>query len=599
MRKWLLAGVGACVIAGAGFGAWAAQPAAPAPAPAGSTAAERFKALYTEEWKWRSDEFGSSDDTPADGRALPDHLPHETPADHARRLAYWEKIRERLAAIDPAALPADDRVNYAIYRMQLDNMIASERFRAWEMPLNSDSAFWSNLTITARRGFRTAGNYRNYLGQLNDMPRYFREQTANMRSGLKRGFSVPRVTLNGRDKSIADIVEASDPEKNPFYQPFLDMPSTIPAAQQAELRAEARKAILESVIPAHRELLAFMREEYLPKTRTTLAAEALPDGKAFYRQQIREYTTLDLSPEEIHRIGLDEVARIHAEMQTAMQATGFKGTFAEFLTFLRTDPRFYAKTPEELLYKAAWISKKVDGKASRYFGRLPRGRFEIVPVPDNIAPYYTSARGGPHTYYLNTYNLPSRPLYTLTALTLHESALGHSFQLSLAEEQGEQPAFRSESYISAYGEGWGLYVEKLGKEMGLYETPYDEFGRLTFEMWRAARLVVDTGIHHKGWTRDQAIRFMADNTALSMHDIEIEIDRYISWPGQALSYKLGEIEIWRQRRKAEAALGEKFDIRAFHDTVLSMGSVPLPVLAQRIDQFIAEGGKGPYPIKGD
>ncbi|MGZ6015943.1 MAG: DUF885 domain-containing protein, partial [Phenylobacterium sp.] len=279
-----------------------------------------------------------------------------------------------------------------------------------------------------------------------------------------------------------------------------------------------------------------------------------------------------------------------------MKETGFKGDFPAFLAFLRTDPQFYVKTPQELLNRAAWIAKRVDGKLPAYFGWLPRSRFGIEPVAPDIAPFYTSARGGTTTYLLNTYDLPSRPLYNLTALTLHESAPGHSLQGGLAEEQDRLPEFRRNVYISAYGEGWALYCERLGVEMGMYDTPYDRFGMLTFQMWRAARLVVDSGVHHKGWTREQAIAYLHDNTALADHDIEIEVDRYISWPGQALSYYLGMMAIVEARAKAEKALGPKFDIRAFHDTVLSMGSVPIPVLKARIDRFIAEGGKDPMPV---
>jgi uncharacterized protein (DUF885 family) len=596
LRTILLAGVCVALLATPVI---AAKPKAAAPAASHASAASpdaRFKAIYSKEWAWRQAEFGDSEDTPSDGRRSRSHLPHEDAATHAKRLAYWTDVLKQLDGLKPASLSAPEQVNYAIYRTQIETLVADEHFHTWEMPLNSDSSFWANLAGTARRPLHTAAAYRAYIAQLNDMPRYFHEEIVDMRSGLKRGFSVPRVSLTGRDQSIADVAGQTAPESNVFWGPFAHMPASIPAAEQAQLKAEAAKAIANSVVPAHKELLAFMREEYLPQTRTTLAAEAMPDGKAFYRSQIREYTTLDLDPEAIHQMGLSEVARIHAEMVETMKASGFKGSFPEFLQFLRTDPQFYAKTPEELLAKAAWIAKQGDGKIPEYFGHAPRGRFSIVPVPLSIAPYYTSGRGGAHTYWLNTYDLAHRPLYNLTALTLHEAEFGHAFQLSLAEEQKDQPAFRRESYISAYGEGWGLYVEKLGKEMGLYETPYDEFGRETYEMWRACRLVVDTGIHHKGWSREQAIDYLAENTALPHHEIETEVDRYITWPAQALSYKLGEMDIVRNRARAEKALGPKFDIRAFHDTVLSLGSVPLPVLDARIDQFIAEGGKGPYPL---
>jgi len=373
------------------------------------------------------------------------------------------------------------------------------------------------------------------------------------------------------------------------------MPDTIAAADQASLRAQGEEAIKNAVLPAYANLLKFVRDEYIPKSRVTLAAESLPDGKAYYKAQILEYTTLDMDPDAIHKLGLSEVARIHAQMLDVMHQTGFKGDFPAFLQYLRTDLKFYAKTPEELLMRAAWIAKKFDGVSAQYFGYLPRERFGIKPVPAEIAPFYTSGRGGPGVYLVNTYDLPSRPLYNLTALTLHESAPGHAFQMPIALEHKDMPAFRRETYISAYGEGWAVYAEKLGVEMGMYETPYDMFGMLTYQAWRACRLVVDTGIHSQGWTREQAQAYLHDNTALTDHEIETEVDRYIGWPGQALSYYLGEMAIERNRARAEKALGPKFNIRAFHDAVLELGSVPLPLIDQRIDRFIAEGGKGPYP----
>ena len=463
------------------------------------------------------------------------------------------------------------------------------------MPANSDSSFWSDIGYTARAPFKTESDYRNWLNQLHEIPAYFAEQIANMRAGVVRGFTPPRVTLTGRDESVAQVAEAKSAQDSALYLPFKQMPSSIPAATQAALRAEAEKVIEQEALPAYRTLLAFLRKDYIPHTRTTLAAEALPDGKAWYAAQIHYYATLDLSPDRIHEIGLTEVAKIRAEMVEVMKQTGFDGDLPAFLTYLRTDPRFYAKTPQGLLDRAAWTAKLVDGKVGLFIGHLPRRRFGIVPVPADIAPFYTAGRGGPGQYLVNTYDLPSRPLYQLPALTLHESAPGHAFQIPLAQENKAAAKFRQTLYISAYGEGWALYCERLGDEMGIYQTPYERFGMLSYQMWRAARLVVDTGIHHLGWTRGQAIAFLHDNTALSDHEIETEVDRYISWPGQALSYYLGEMAIREGRAKAEAALGPKFNIRAFHDAVLELGSVPLPVLTARIDRFIAEGGKGPYP----
>ncbi|MBV9693450.1 MAG: DUF885 family protein, partial [Alphaproteobacteria bacterium] len=492
-----------------------------------------------------------------------------------------------------SSLSPASQVDYDVYKPQIEVLAASQRFREYEMPANSDTTFWTDLGYVARQDFRKVDDYRHWIAQMRDVPRFFREEMDEMRAGLKRGFTPPQVTLQGRDASIANVVNAA-PQDSLFYTPFKTMPGIAPDAQ-AKLRAEAVAVIRDTVQPAYRELLKFWDEVYVPGARKTLAADDLPDGKAYYRQKIVEFTTLDMAPAEIHALGEREVARLHQEMLDEMHKTGFKGDFAAFQKFLRGGPQFYAKTPQELLDKAAWIAKKFDGKAALYFGRLPRARFAIKPVPDDLAPFYTSGRGGPGVYLVNTYDLPHRPLFNLTAMTLHESAPGHSFQMSLAAEDKSLPDFRRYTYISAFGEGWALYCEYLGDEMGMYDTAYDRFGYLGWQIWRAARLVVDTGIHAQGWTRDQALDYMRQYTALPEHEIETEVDRYIAWPGQALSYYLGEMAIKKARAKAEAALGPKFNIRAFHDTVLQMGSVPLPVLEARIDRFIAEGGKGPYP----
>jgi len=563
------------------------NPSAAAP----QSADAQLRAIYTSEWKWREQQFPDQGD---EKKPVPDHLPKVDRATQDMRLHYWENVLRKLDEIPRAQLSQKEQLNYDVYRPEIENSIADQKFRLYEMPANSDSAFWTDLGYTARRPFKTLTDYKNWIAQMRDIPRYFREQIANMRAGMKRGFTPPRVTLQGRDKSIAQVAEGK-PEDNMLYTPFKEPMPGVPAAEQAKLKAEAAQVIQDVVQPAYADLLKFFRDEYLPHTRTTLAAYDLPDGKAFYRQTIREYTTLDLSPEAIHKIGVEEVAKLHAQMVDVMKETGFKGDFPAFLHFLRTDPQFYAKTPQELLNRAAWIAKVFDGKASQYFGYLPRARFTIKPVPPDLAPFYTSGRGGLGVYLVNTYDLPHRPLYNLTALTLHESAPGHAFQIPIALEHENQPEFRQHDYISAYGEGWALYCEKLGVEMGMYETPYDRFGMLGWQIWRAVRLVVDTGIHSQGWTREQSLKYMHDYTALPDHEIETEVDRYIAWPGQALSYYLGELAILRAREKAEKALGPKFNIRAFHDAVLELGSVPLPVFTARIDRFIAEGGKGPYP----
>ncbi len=427
---------------------------------------------------------------------------------------------------------------------------------------------------------------------MRDIPRYFDEQMANMRAGLKRGFTPPAATLVGRDGSIAAFANAAT-DDSAFYAPFKQMPSTIAAADQERFRAEGRAAIEQAVVPAYRKLLAFYRETYVPGVRKTVSARDLPQGDAYYRAEIREYTTTGLSPEEIHQIGLKEVARIEADMQKTMRDSGFKGSFAEFLTFLRTDPQFKARNPDDLLGVSAYAAKRVDGKLKDYFTLLPRRRFTIIPVPDALAPFYTSGRGGLESCQMNTYNLAVRPLYNIPVLTLHECAPGHSFQAALAEEGKSLPRFRRNIYFSGYGEGWGLYTEYLGIEMGIYRNPYERFGQQSYEMWRAARLVIDTGIHRYGWSRQQAIDYLAGHTALSNHEVETEVDRYISWPGQALAYKLGELTIRRSRAKAEAELGTRFDIRKFHDMILGLGSVPLPELEAQVDAFIATSKSAP------
>jgi uncharacterized protein (DUF885 family) len=566
---------------------------AAAPAQAADTSADaRFKALYTKEWSWREQQFAGEDDE--DNEKPSDHLPKVDVATQDAQLRYWQGVMAELDAIPRSSLSPVNQVNYDVYKPQLAVLIADQQFKEYEKPLNSDTTFWTNLGYTARKDYHNEADYRAYLSQLRDIPRYFHDEIVNMRAGLARGFTPPQVILAGRDKSVAAVIDAKT-QDNQFYAPFKKMPDNIPAATQAVLRAEAVTAIESAVVPAYKDLLVFLQKDYIPGARTSLAAESLPDGKAYYRAQIVEYTTLDMTPDAIHQLGLAEVAHIHAQMLETMKATGFKGDFPAFLHYLRTDPRFYAKTGDELLMKASYIAKQFDGKAAKYFGYLPRQRFAIVPVPPDIAPFYTSGRGGPGVYLVNTYDLPSRPLYNLPALTLHESAPGHAFQMPIAAEHKELPDFRSKTYISAFGEGWALYSEHLGVEMGMYEDPYDKFGYLTYQMWRACRLVVDTGIHAQGWTRQQAIDYLHDNTALSDHEIETEVDRYIGWPGQALSYYLGMMAIEKARAKAEVALGPKFNIRAFHDAVLELGSVPLPVLTAHIDAFIAKGGVGPYP----
>ena len=389
----------------------------------------RLQAIYSSEWQWREQQFAGIEDTQ---KPIWDHLPKVDPATQQARQRYWEEVLRQLQTIARGDLSASEQLNYDIYRAQLETLIANQRFRDFEMPANSDTSFWTDLGYTARRPFRTRQDYRNWIAQMRDIPRYFHEQMEEMRAGAKRGFTPPSVTMQGRDASITAVTDAA-PAATLFYTPFKEMPG-VPAAEQASLRAQAVQVIRERVQPAYIELLGFMRTEYLPHTRLTLAAQELPDGKRYYRAKIREFTTLDMEPEAIHALGVAEVTRLHDEMQSVMQQTGFAGDFTAFVRFLRSDPRFYAKTPEELLMRAAWIAKRFDAKAPQFFGYLPRARFTIRPVPEDLAPFYTAGRGGPGLYLLNTYDLPSRPLYNLTALTLHESAPGHAFQIPIALE---------------------------------------------------------------------------------------------------------------------------------------------------------------------
>ncbi len=559
---------------------------------ADNSADERLQALYEREYAWRQGWHGKVQDEAGEWQPG-ERLAEVDARARAAQLAYWEAALKELDEIPREALSHEAKINADVFRQIVTTLADEVRFKAYEAPFNSDSFFWTGL-YPRLGGFEDADAYRRYISRLEDLPRFFADHTANMRAGLARGFSVPRVTLAGRDKSMEPyLLSGSD---NPFWTPLADMPMAIPAKEQAALREAAAQAIEAAVVPAYSELLTFFREEYMPQARETLAARELPDGEAYYRAQIRGFTTLDLSPEAIHQQGLAEVARIRAEMEATIERTGFEGDFEAFLAFLREDPRFYAKTGRELISYAAYVAKRVDGKLGETLGFLPRRRFTILPVPDSIAPFYTSGRGGLDSCLFNTHDLPSRPLFNMTALTLHECAPGHALQAAIAKEApGQVPQFRRDNYFSGYGEGWGLYTEWLGTLMGVYETPYEDFGRLSYEMWRACRLVIDTGVHHFGWSRERAQAYLREHTALSEHEVTTEIDRYISWPAQALAYKLGEILIRRKRAEAEEVLGTDFDQRYFHDVILGLRSVPLPVLEQELDRWIAGGGETPYP----
>ena len=545
------------------------------------TADQRLKAVYNAEWQWRLAQTGQVEDG-LDTRPGP-RLPCVTPACQAERQRQWQGVLDQIAAIPDAELSPAERLNKAVLAGSLRAEVVGIKWRSYEMPINSDVNVWNYLP--AQVPFRSVQEYRNYISRMRDIPRWFDESMANMRSGMKRGFTPPAVTMKGRDATLANQIKPV--KDSPFYAPFTLMPASIPAFEQDQLRAEAREVIETIVNPAQTRMLAFLRTEYLPGARASTAARDLPDGVAWYRDQVKEFTTTDLTPDAIHQIGLKEVARIDADLRAAMVQSGFKGEYKDFLVFLRTDPQFYARTPDELLGFSSYVIKRMDGKLKDIFTTLPRHRFTLRPVADAIAPTYTSGRGGLDACYMNTYDLKSRPLFMLTALTLHECVPGHSHQGAMALEAPAAPPFRRQTYFSGYGEGWGLYTEYLGRELGMYRNPYEEFGRASFENWRASRLVVDTGLHLMGWSRDQAIAYLEEHTALARHDIEIEVDRYISWPGQALAYKLGEMSIRKLRSEAETSLGTGFDLRRFHDTLLGLGSVPLPVMEAEMRDWIA------------
>lgn len=568
-------------------------PAKPAAAVDTSPAAQLHD-LFAREWQWRLQQSPMLSSSVGD-RSREDQLDPVGVKVVEGRLPAMKAFREELKKIDIDALEREDRINARIFADQLDNNIGGIEVGEHFLPMTSDSSFYADMGMLARaHRFNDPVSVANYLKRLKQIPRYFDDHIVLLKQAAKQGFTLPQVVLKGREQPLLQVTQLKDLRESSMYKPLLTLGPAIPAEQAEAFRKEALQILEKEVQPAYARLLKYFVEEYVPHARTTLAAEALPGGKAFYRQQIRTYTTLDLTPQAIHQTGLDEVARIRAEMEAIRKEVGFDGDLEAFFTHLRTAPEFYAKTPEELLMRASYIAKRIDGLLPKYFGKLPRLPYTVAPVPDAIAPYYTTGRyvpppqgsTEPGTYWVNTWKLEARPLYVLPSLTLHEAVPGHHLQGALADEQTGQPPFRRYSYISAYGEGWALYTEWLGQEMGMYTTPYERFGKLTYEMWRACRLVVDTGVHALGWSRQQALDYMKNNTALSEHEITTEVDRYISWPGQALSYKLGELKIRELRKRAESALGAKFDLRAFHDELLALGSVPLPVLEDEVVRWI-------------
>jgi uncharacterized protein (DUF885 family) len=504
-------------------------------------------------------------------------------------------FRQRLQEIDLAALPPSDRLNAEIFARMLDFEISGLDHHGYRLPLSKAGGFhiyFPDLSLLSP--FGSVRDYENFLARLEAVRRYFDESIDLMRLGLRTGYVPPRVTLEGVEQSLqAHIVE--DPSASVFFKPFEHFPAPVGEVDRQRLAAAAKDVIRRSVVPAYRALLQFIETEYVPGSRTGVAAADLPDGRLFYQDRIRYFTTLDLSPEAIHATGQSEVRRIRSEMDAVIRKTGFTGSFREFIQFLLSDPRFYVTTPQALLEKTALVLKRMDGELPRLFKTLPRLPYGIREIPAFSAPGNTTAYYQPGAgdgtlagnYYVNTYDLPSRPLYEIEALSLHEAVPGHHLQLALQQELGDLPNFRRFAGFTSFVEGWALYSERLGLEVGFYQDPYSDFGRLSYEMWRACRLVVDTGMHALGWTRQQAIDFMAENTSSTLLNITNEIDRYIAWPGQALAYKLGELKIRELRALAEKEMGSKFNLREFHDLVLLGGAVPLDVLERRVQEWVA------------
>jgi len=552
-----------------------------------------FDQLVQDEWAWRLNEFPRL--ATQAGEHQHDHRLERMDADsRAARASRWRSTRAALQRITPEQLPPARRADLAVYANQVDTLLGELEHGGALMPLDGDSAFYSYLPeLWREQPLHTADQLRSHLGRLAAIGTYFDDHIELLTEALQRGLVPPAVVMQGRDAPLQQMLAWGDVRATPYFKPFLQRPTGVAPADFDKLTQDAEGVIAQQVLPAYAKLASFMRDTYLPHTRATTAARALPGGEAFYAERVRAFTTLPLTAEQVHEQGRAEVARILEDMHRLMRACGATGTLPHFLAQLRSDPKHYPTSAEELLGRASWIAKRVDTVLPRFFGKLPRQPFGVAPVPDDIAPFYTTGRYVPAAadsdqaalYWVNTCKLESRAWYALPALTLHEAVPGHHLQLSLAAENTSQPAYRRLESLSAHSEGWALYAEFLGSEMGIYQTPLEEFGRASYEMWRACRLVVDTGLHMKGWTRAQAQAYLRDHTALSDHEVTTEVDRYIGWPGQALSYKVGEIEFRRLRREAEATLGSRFSLRAFHDHVLAQGCVPLPALRNQVQAW--------------
>ncbi len=493
-------------------------------------------------------------------------------------------------------LTRQEEISRDIMLMILEDHINSVKFKEYFLVFNAEGGFYGRpLFAINNRPFRKVEDYENYLKWMKSFTKYLEFNIGLLKQGIEENIVRPKVIVSNNIKLLEPWL-TTDFKENPFARPFLQMPSALSDTETLALFDRGKEVVENEVVPAYQAVKDFLVKEYLPAAPEKEGISNIANGKEFYETKIRFFTTMDMSPDSVFALGIQEVKRIRSQMQGIIDELEFDGDFDEFIEFLRTDPQFFAKTPQELLNYAAWLSKKAEGQLPRLFSNLYSLPFTVAPVPDEIAPTYTGGRyvpgsregDRPGTYWVNTYDLPSRTLYTIPALTLHEAVPGHHLDYGVRSELSDIPDFRKRYYISAFGEGWGLYAEYLGEEMGMYSTPYEMFGRYTYEMWRACRLVVDVGIHWKGWNRQEAVDFLAGNSALSLHEVNTEIDRYIGWPGQAVSYKIGEITIRSLREKAEFALGDKFDIQEFHRVILMNGSVPLPILREEVERYISE-----------
>jgi uncharacterized protein (DUF885 family) len=552
-----------------------------------------FGTLLDEHWEWTLVNSPVRASMMGDRRFNQDWGDQSLSAIEKRHVETREFLR-RVYAIDRNALSTDDQLNYELFRRQLQDEVDEHQFQAFLMPFEHQGGVQNLDSLTNRLRLVTVQDYDDWIARLEKIDVLIDQEIDLAEAGRKAGLMPPAILMQRMPAQIsAQVVEfAAD---SPFFEPFAALPESFAAADRERLRAEVTSAIEDTVIPAYRKLDKYFNDKYLPAATESIGLSQLPNGSAWYEHQVRSYTTTRLTPDEIHRIGLDEVKRIRDEMMAIIREVEFEGSFQDFLEFLRTDPQFYFATPEELYKEYLATSKRIDPELVKLFGKLPRMPYGVKPIPDSIAPNTTTAyynrpaadgsRAG--TYYVNLYMPKVRPKYEIEVLSVHEAVPGHHLQIALQQELGDVPMFRRFMGFTAFVEGWGLYSERLGYDLGLYKDPYSRFGQLTYDMWRAVRLVVDTGMHYKGWTRQQAIDFFKDNAAKTEHDIVNEIDRYIAWPGQALAYKIGQLKILTLRERAEVELGDNFDIRAFHDELLGAGALPLDLLELRMDTWLA------------